>query len=98
MPTGVSASAACIELTRVAALCRTELFSYETCIFYTVITSLITLDRKDLKSKARPGWLYSTACCHAEAKLALAGCTLFMRAPVLLMQMPVSSHQRWCSS
>ena len=34
-------------------MCRTELFPYETCIFYTVVTSLITLERKDLKAKAR---------------------------------------------
>ena len=32
-------------------MCRSELFSYETCIFYTVLTSLPTLDRVSLKSK-----------------------------------------------
>lgn len=32
-------------------LCRNELFPYERCIFYTVVTSLITLDRVSLKSK-----------------------------------------------
>lgn len=33
--------------------CRTELFPYETCIFYTVITTLITLERVDLKNKVQ---------------------------------------------
>ncbi len=33
------------------AVCRSELFSYETCIFYTVLTSVPTLDRVSLKSK-----------------------------------------------
>ena len=33
------------------ASCRSELFSYETCIFYTVLTSVPTLDRVALKSK-----------------------------------------------
>ena len=32
-------------------VCRSELFSYETCIFYTVLTSVPTLDRVSLKSK-----------------------------------------------
>ena len=31
--------------------CRTELFSYETCIFYTVLTAIPTLDRVSLKEK-----------------------------------------------
>lgn len=31
--------------------CRTELFSYETCIFYTVLTAIPTLDRVSLKAK-----------------------------------------------
>ncbi len=31
--------------------CRTELFSYETCIFYTVLTTIPTLDRVSLKAK-----------------------------------------------
>ena len=30
---------------------RTELFSFERCIFYTVITSLVSLDRMTLKTK-----------------------------------------------
>ena len=30
---------------------RSELFSYERCIFYTVVTALITLERTELKSK-----------------------------------------------
>lgn len=30
---------------------RTELFSYETCIFYTVLTAIPTLDRVSLKAK-----------------------------------------------
>jgi hypothetical protein len=30
---------------------RTELFSYETCIFYTVLTAIPTLDRVSLKEK-----------------------------------------------
>lgn len=33
------------------AVRRSELFSYETCIFYTVLTSVQTLDRVSLKSK-----------------------------------------------
>ena len=33
--------------------CRTELFPYETCIFYTVITTLITRERVDLKNKVQ---------------------------------------------
>ncbi len=32
-------------------VCRTELMSYETLIFYSVVTSVITLDRVDLKKK-----------------------------------------------
>lgn len=31
--------------------CRTELMSYETLIFYSVVTSVITLDRVDLKKR-----------------------------------------------
>jgi len=31
--------------------CRSELFSYETCIFYTVLTAIPTLDRVKLKAK-----------------------------------------------
>jgi hypothetical protein len=30
---------------------RSELFSYEECIFYTIVTSLISLDRVELKAK-----------------------------------------------
>lgn len=30
---------------------RTELFPYETCIFFTVVTALITLPRQELKAK-----------------------------------------------
>lgn len=36
---------------RAILLCRTELFPYEQCIFYTVVTCLITLDRVTLKEK-----------------------------------------------
>ena len=31
--------------------CRTELFTYEACIFFTVVTALITLPRQELKAK-----------------------------------------------
>lgn len=31
--------------------CRTELFTYERCIFYTVVTSIVSLNRMDLKAK-----------------------------------------------
>ena len=34
--------------------CRTELFSYEQCIFYTVVSSIVSLERMDLKSKVPP--------------------------------------------
>jgi hypothetical protein len=34
-----------------AGICRTEVFSYETCIFYTVLTSIVTLPRTELKKK-----------------------------------------------
>ena len=34
-----------------ALLCSTELFTYETCIFYTVLAAVPTLDRVRLKSK-----------------------------------------------
>ncbi len=45
------ASSAMVGRDRVDAICRSELFSYETCIFYTVLTSVPTLDRVSLKSK-----------------------------------------------
>ena len=49
-PTSFDVSGACWEL-HACVGCRSELFSYERCIFYTVVTSLATLDRVDLKSK-----------------------------------------------
>ena len=38
-------------LSSIATFTTTELFSYETFIFYTVVTSVITLERVDLKAK-----------------------------------------------
>jgi 26S proteasome regulatory subunit N7 len=45
--------AADLFLDSTATFTATELFSYKTFIFYTVLTSLITLKRVDLKAKVR---------------------------------------------
>mmetsp|Transcript_59 Transcript_59/g.207 ORF Transcript_59/g.207 Transcript_59/m.207 type:complete len:399 (-) Transcript_59:412-1608(-) len=44
-------AAADLFLDSVATFTTTELFSYEQCIFYTVVTSIVSLQRMDLKSK-----------------------------------------------
>lgn len=46
--------AAKLFLDSVATFTTYELFDYERCIFYTVVTSIITLPRLELKKKARP--------------------------------------------
>jgi len=38
-------------LTFAATLCRTELFSYEQSIFYTIVAAVIALPRTELKAK-----------------------------------------------
>lgn len=43
--------AASLFLDSIATFTATELFPYETCIFYTVVTTLITLERPELKAK-----------------------------------------------
>ncbi|KAK9906744.1 hypothetical protein WJX75_007249 [Coccomyxa subellipsoidea] len=45
------AGAAGLLLDSIATFTSTELFSYETCIFYTVLTAIPTLDRVSLKEK-----------------------------------------------
>jgi 26S proteasome regulatory subunit N7 len=44
-------AAATLFLEAIATFTTTELFSFERCIFYTVITSLVSLDRMTLKTK-----------------------------------------------
>ncbi|CAK0751867.1 proteasome regulatory particle subunit [Coccomyxa viridis] len=51
MATRDLAGAAKLFLDSIATFTSSELFSYETCIFYTVLTSVPTLDRVSLKSK-----------------------------------------------
>lgn len=44
-------AAADLLLDSVATFTTTELFTYERCIFYTVVTSIVSLNRMDLKAK-----------------------------------------------
>jgi hypothetical protein len=69
--------AADLFLDSTATFTATELFSYKTFIFYTVLTSLITLKRVDLKAKVRLATcaLYFS-CSRSDAGLYADGGTL----------------------
>jgi hypothetical protein len=71
--------AAKLFLASVATFTTYELFDYETCIFYTVVTSIITLPRLELKKQVCPfikqdigAWLEHFLCCvHLGAAIVL---------------------------